>query len=292
MRHSKFLLLMAAVCALCGCGSQTSRLVQTSAASTASSSSASSSTPATTTVLGGIAVPEGATILSNLQTRAGNWRSFGQAPPDYTDCSAPCAQSTWAEVYGVANPSKSGNATMFDLDPKIPYADVLFTAGLIGQNSPQLPDTDHSLVPTLHHFIYDADFYVADPKVTQSLEFDISLWMSGSAGMTFGHQCNNLGDHKWDVWDNGSGRWVSTAVPCQLTVGWNHLTLQMERDSNDNVVYQSIALNGVTTPVNLESPSVATPAGWWGVAANYQMDSNSVGAPNTTYLDNLSVAAW
>jgi hypothetical protein len=231
-----------------------------------------------------------ATVLSNLQTASGNWRSFAQVGPDYVNCAASCSSATWEQIYGVAYPSLSGNATMFDLDPKVPYADALFTAGLIGQNSPQVPDSDHVLLPTLHSFTYDAWFYVVTPEVTQALEFDLSLWMSGVTGMTFGHQCNHLGDGDWDVWNNASSQWVDTGAPCQLAQGWNHVTIQMQRQSDNSLLYQSIALNGTTFTLNIASPPTTAPAGWWGLAANYQMDSDALGSPNTTYLDRFSVS--
>ncbi|HLJ77571.1 MAG TPA: hypothetical protein VKT75_09165, partial [Acidobacteriaceae bacterium] len=71
------------------------------------------------------------------------------------------------------------------MTPNMPYADVLFTASLIGQNA-QIDDADHTLLPSMHHFTYDADFYVDDPSVTSGLEFDVALWMDNNGGMTFG----------------------------------------------------------------------------------------------------------
>jgi hypothetical protein len=277
-----------AACALalavgCGGGPKATFGASTAAGTNGESGSSASSTT-------GSGSP--ATVLTNLQTASGNWRSFAQVGPSYGECPAPCPSATWEEIYGVAYPSLSGNATMFDLDPNVPYADALFTAGLIGQNSPQSPDADHVLLPTLHNFIYDAWFYVVTPEVTQSLEFDISLWMSGVTGMTFGHQCNHLGDGDWDIWNNATGQWVSTGAPCHLARGWNHVTIQVERQTDNSLLYQSIALNGTTFALNIQSPSIAAPEGWWGLAANYQMDSDALGSPNTTYLDELSVSYW
>lgn len=117
------------------------------------------------------------TTISDVQTASGNWQSCGQIGPKYLDCAAPCSESTWKEVYGVSSPSKNGDATQFELSPKLPGADVLFTAGLIGTNSTQTPDASHTLLPTLHHFTYSADFYVTNTTVTKALEFDISLFM-------------------------------------------------------------------------------------------------------------------
>lgn len=265
---------------LAGCGSQMNKQA------VLSSSSGPASTAATTDSTVNPAV------LSNLQTQAGNWQSFGQAGPDYVDCSAPCSESSWEQIFGVTDPSLSGNATMFDLDPRIPYADALFTAGVIGVNSPQIPDRTHTLLPSLHHFIYDTDFYVTNPGATQALEFDVSVWMSGIAGGTFGTECAHLGDGMWDIWNNATGHWESTGIPCEFVKGWNHFTLQVQRQADNSLLYESIALNGKTYTLNKVSASIMAPAGWWGINLNYQMDSNYLGTPNTTYLDNFSFSYW
>jgi hypothetical protein len=245
-----------------------------------SSSSGQSSTGATT-----------GTVIANIQAVAEDWRSWGQAAPNYVDCSAPCSESSWEEVYGVADPSLSGNATMFDLDPNMPYADALFSAGLIGQNAPHLRDYSHTLLPALHNFIYDTYFYVVKPEVTQSLEFDVAMDMNG-ADLTFGHQCNYLGDGQWDIWDNANSHWVSTGNPCKFVTGWNHLTIQVQREADNSLLYQSITLNGTVYTLNKAYPAGPAPASWYGLNVNFQMDGNSKGAPNTAYLDDLSFTYW
>lgn len=171
----------------------------------------------------------------------------------------------------------------------MPYADVLYTSGIIGANSPQVPDTAHTLLPTLHTFTYDSDFYVNDSAVSQALEFDVSLWMEGIAGMTFGSQCNHLGDGDWDIWNNQAGHWIDAGVPCKFTDGWNHVTLQLERESNNYTLYKSITLNGTTYTINKDFPPITAPSGWWGINLNFQMDSNYQGSQVTAYLDNLSL---
>lgn len=71
--------------------------------------------------------------------------------------------------------------------------------------------------------------------------------------------------------------------------GWNHVTLKFQRQANNDTLYKSITLNGATYAINREYPPTAVPAGWWGLTANYQMDSDDQGSPITTYVDNLSV---
>ncbi len=231
-------------------------------------------------------------LLSNLQA-SGGWRSWGQLAPSYADCSAPCSGVTWSMLPHIGSPSLSGNASQFNIGGTTPYSDVLWSNPLIGQYSTQnLPDTNHTLVPTLHNFTYDAYFYITNASITQVMEFDINMYMNG-VGMLWGTQCNNLGGKVWDIWDNVNAVWVSTGAACNLiNSGWNHVTIQAQRGSGNAVIYQSITLNGVTASINKAYPPFTVPVSWWGVTVNYQMDGNYQQAANTTYLDNFSLNYW
>jgi len=237
-----------------------------------------------------VTVASSAAKLSNIQANKG-WQSWGQLPPAYVDCS-PCSGLTWSMAYGITSPSKSGNATQFNTKGSAPYGVVLWYNPVIGQFSTEgLPDESHTLIPSLHNFIYDTDFYVTNPAVTQVLEFDVSMYMD-SIGMFWGTQCNHLGGGEWDVLDNVTQEWSKTSVTCNLVKGWNHLTLQVQRESDNSLLYQSITLNGVTASINQTSAPFTVPASWYGITANYQMDGDYKQSANTTYLDNLSLTYW
>lgn len=167
------------------------------------------------------------TVLQNLQA-SGGWSGYGELPPIYNTCSAPCSGVDWSMSQGVGWPSLSGNATQFTLGGTTPYSDALWTNPIIGQKTSQnLPDSDRSLLPSIHNFTYDADVYVTDARITQNLEFDISMYMNGT-GMIWGNQCDHLADGDWDIWDNVNARWVSTGAPCSfINKGWNHVTVQV-----------------------------------------------------------------
>lgn len=229
--------------------------------------------------------------ISNIQASKG-WNSWGQFFPDYVDCS-PCSGINWAIKPGVTSPSKSGNATRFDIAGTIPYGDVLFSNPLIGQFSTQgLPDTNHTILPALHNFTYDADFYVTNAKITQVLEFDINMYMN-AVGMIWGNQCRIVGGHEWDIWDNANAQWIPTGVPCNpIDNGWNHVTIQVQREADNTLRYQSITLNGVTAAINKSYPPFYVPASWYGVTVNYQMDGDSRLSANSTFLDNFSLTYW
>jgi hypothetical protein len=232
----------------------------------------------------------GGTKLTNLQANQG-WNSWGQLPPAYVDCS-PCSGLNWSTKYGITSPSKSGKATQFNTSGSTPYGVVLWYNPVIGQFSTQeLPDEGRSLIPSLHNFTYDTDFYVTNASVTQVLEFDVAMYMDG-IGMFWGTQCNHLGGGEWDVLNNVTQQWASAGVPCNLLNGWNHVTLQMQRESDNTLLYQSITLNGVTYAINKTYAPFAVPASWYGVTVNYQMDGDYKQSANTTYLDNLSLTYW
>ncbi len=235
-------------------------------------------------------VSGGGSGFSNLQA-SGGWSGYAQQPPSYGDCSN-CLPSgpgtTWAMYQGVKNPSLSNNATQFNLGGNMDYTDVLWNNHLIGDLSSQgMPDSNHTLVPTLHNFTYDVYFYGSNLGASQALEFDINQFFN-NMGFTWGHECRIAGGNEWDIWDNVNAKWVSTGVPCYpLENQWNHLTLQVQRTSSNQLLYQSITFNGTTYNINKTSGTFSAP-GWWGITVNYQMDGNYAQSAYTVYVDKLN----
>ena len=239
-----------------------------------------------------VTVQSNGTSLRNLQA-SGGWKSWGELPPGYGICPYPCPGVTWSMQQGIKTPSLSGNATQFNIGGTKPYADVLWSNPLIGQNSTQgVPDSGHTLLPSLHNFTYDVYFYPTNLDVTQVLEFDISMYFDG-LGLIWGNQCNLGGGHVWDIWDNTGHHWVSSGVPCNpINNTWNHLTIQVQRESDNWLLFQSITLNGVTMPVNKYYAPGSAPGKWWGITVNFQMDGNRRQAAYSTYLDNFTFTYW
>jgi hypothetical protein len=192
-----------------------------------------------------------------------------------------------------ASPSLTGNATQYNLGGTTPYSDVLFENPVIGQFSTQgLPDTDQKLVPSLHNFTYDAWFYLVNPAQTQAVEFDVN-WFMNTIGMTWGTECRVEGGHEWDIWDNVNAKWVPTGVPCNpYTTGWNHVTVNVQRTANNQLLYQSITLNGYTATLNRTYAPFTVPADWYGITVNYQMDGDQKQAAITTYVDKFNFMYW
>lgn len=230
----------------------------------------------------------GGKVISAIQGASG-WGQWGELPPVYNVCN-PCSGVTFSMAQHQGNISLSGNATKFTMGGNTPYADALFYNPIMGQNSTILPDTAHTLVPSLHNFTYDTYFYVTNLSITQSLEFDINSYPGGGVGMQFGTQCDHLGSGDWDIWNNVEAKWVPTGAPCNMVNnGWNHVTIQVQRQSNNDLLYQTITMNGVTYNINQTMAPFQVPSSWYGMTVNFQMDGNYNQAANTVYLDNFNV---
>ena len=189
---------------------------------------------------------------------------------------------------GVKNPSLSGNATQFNLGGNMDYSDVLWNNHLIGDLSSQgISDSNHTLVPHYHSFTYDVYFYGTQIGNSQALEFDINQFFNGM-GFTWGHECRIAGGNEWDIWDNANAKWVPTGISCYpLQNQWNHLTIQVQRTSSNQLLYQSITFNGVTSTLNKTYGPFSAP-GWWGITINYQMDGNFAQWAYDIVVDNLN----
>ena len=244
-----------------------------------------------TITVGAAATPKiGGSSLINLHKAP--WTGWGEYPPAYNICN-PCGGGvTWSWKYGVSSPSLSGSSTRFSIGGSHPYADALFVSRVIGQGSSLVPDGNHSILPNVHNFVYDVYFYPANLNAAEVLEFDIAMYLNGKS-YTWGNQCRLINGHAWDVWDNVGHKWVSANLPCYpINNAWNHLTIQMQRTSSNQVLMRSIALNGNTAWINRYFNPAGAPGSWYGVTLNFQMDGNSHQTPYSVYLDKLQLNYW
>lgn len=228
--------------------------------------------------------------FSNLQ-RSGGWAQFGQGPPNFVDCSpSPCNGISFSMTQGVSSPSLSGAAAEFNVSGTTPYSDALFNNHLIGQMSSQgMPDADGTIVPSLHDFTYDVYFYGDNLNLAQAVEFDVNQFFGGM-GFIWGTECRIASGNQWDIFDNQSARWIPTGIPCYPNSNsWNHVTINVQRNADNSMQYDSITLNGQTSTLNWTFGHGSAP-NWYGVTINYQMDGDSRQDSYNIYLDNLTVS--
>lgn len=249
-------------------------------------------TPITITVGSGGGGGDSGTF-TNLHQEPG-WNGYALLPPLYDICNS-CVpsgpQATWSMTQKISSPSLSGNSSKMSIGGDTDYADILWNNHLIGNFSTQgMPDNNHTIIPNLYNFTYDVYFYVDDANISQALEFDINEFVGGNSYI-WGHECRIAGGNEWDIWDNPGQKWHPTGVACNpLSNAWNHLTLQVQRTSDNQLLFQSITLNGATATLNYyENPTATT---WYGVTINYQQDGNYEQTPYSVWLDELNFSYW
>ncbi len=232
-------------------------------------------------------------VFTNLQEQP-SWTGYALLPPLYNicpSCTPSGPQATWSMTQNISSPSLSGKSSLMDIGGETAYADILWNNHLIGNFSSQgMPDYNQTIVPSLHNFTYDVYFYVENPSVSQALEFDINQFVGGYSYI-WGHECRIAGGNEWDIWDNPSQTWHPTGIACKpVANAWNHLVLQVQRTSDNHILFQSITLNGVTSTLNYyENPTTTT---WYGVTVNYQQDGNYQQTPYSVWLDKLNFTYW
>jgi len=248
-----------------------------------------SPTPPTPTSPTPTSAASSGTSLSDLQA-SGGWGQYGQGPPNFVDCSpSPCDGISFSMTQGVQSPSMSGNATEFNVGGSTPYSDALFNNHLIGPLSSQgMFDTNQTQVSAIYDFTYDVYFYGDNLDLSEALEFDVNQYFDGM-GFIYGHQCRIANGNEWDIFDNEKGQWISTGIPCfPNSNSWNHLTIKVQRTSDNHLKYQSITLNGTTNTLSW-SLGHGSASDWYGVTVNFQMDGNYRQDSYNAYLDNLTL---
>jgi hypothetical protein len=248
------------------------------------------STKDVTVTVGGTGTVAGK-VLSNLQSKSG-WKGYGELPPKYAICSSCGSGLGWSMNQGISSPSMDGKAAKYNIWGSLAYADVLWNNHLIGDGSSQgLPDSAHTIVPGIHNLTYDTYFYGSSLTLAQNIEFDIGQFFNGM-GFMFGTECVTYNSSVWKIWDNVNAKWVSTKAPCKpLSNQWNHVVLQFARTSDNQLLYKSITLNGVTTTLNVKYPHFYAP-GWYGLVVNFQLDGNYKLNDYSVYLDKLNVSYY
>ena len=181
-------------------------------------------------------------------------------------------------------PSLDGHATRYFLGGSKAYTNALFWKELIYP-------TSSSVNSATHHFIYDVYFYIKDPSAAQSLEWDINQYVGGRKYL-WGTQCSYRAAGTWDIYDNIGHKWVSTGIPCHTPTAytWHHVTLEMERTTDNRLHYVSVAMDGATHYINRYYAPTST--SYNSVTINYQMDGNSSMTDYYTWLDKLTLKYW
>jgi hypothetical protein len=251
------------------------------------------------------AIPLTVTVTSQAQTTISGIQNM----PGWQSCSAVfpagsqragqlCAAGnksvpTSAMTEGIATPSMDGKSAQFSMsapggssNPTYGYSNYLYFNPIAGGNN-------------VSHFTYDLYFWIDHPDAPQALEFDLNQAYddTGSGNpqrWVWGSECNFKGETpgRWDIWDDASGTWRATSVPCNPFPAntWNHLTWSVER-VGDQVHYITLTVNGQVYNVDTYYNNQT---GWdlEEIDTAFQLDLDSNADPYNVWLDQVNLTAY
>jgi hypothetical protein len=225
------------------------------------------------------------TTISGIQNMPGWQTCAGDFPAGSGRAGQVCASGnpnppTFSMKQGQPSPAMDGQSAQFSISGPNGYSNQLSFNAIAGGNN-------------VSHFIYDLYFYIDNPAAPQALEFDINQTFGGTRWV-WGSECNFKGETPpmWDIWDDGTGIWRETNVPCDVFPAntWIHLIWTVER-VGDQVHYISLQVGNqvynVDTYYNdqpdwtLEEIDVA-----------FQMDLAQPPVPYNVWLDEVNLTAY
>ncbi len=217
--------------------------------------------------------PPWAKIFSNVHT-GGTWGSCHDPA-----CAGGSGEGTYWMAQNQSNPSMSGRST--ELFNSGVWANALFWHPL-GANSSQ------------RNFLIDYYLYVDDASksAAQSMEQESYQFVSGWNYM-MGTQCD-IGRGVFDTWDQASGRWYGTSVPCHAFSPntWHHLQWYITNDTNaHNYTYRVLVVDGQSYSLNITRNAGTT--GWSdNLGIQWQLDVNATGAGYHEWIDKGTLTIW
>ena len=140
------------------------------------------------------------------------------------------------------------------------------------------------------------DFYVQVDQDSlsnvQALEYDAYQFLGGYNYM-IGTQCNYAAK-VWDTWNEYTGHWLHTTIPCQKFAPdtWHHIQWYMTTDhANQTYTYVTLVVDG--TAYNLNQTQPAKNNGWSdNIGVQWQLDVNASGGGYHEWVDNATFTIW
>lgn len=154
------------------------------------------------------------------------------------------------------------------------------------------------------HFVYDTYLMIhSDCGSTNcgnlaNIEMDMNQVLADRDVIIYGVQCDGWsGTWDYTVISSGRSTWKHANAGCdphQWTRDvWHHVQLAYSRDDAGNVTYESVSLDGQTTPLSGATGPSRFALNWGPVLlTNLQMDGQGSSGAQTMEMANTTVYAW
>lgn len=213
------------------------------------------------------------TVIDNIEQSP--WLTCGNCG----NTGATGATAAYSDTRGIATPSEDGASTQFSIAATVPYTNGYFY-------QPHAP-----IAGKINALAYEFDLYIpqGSENLPQAIEFECQQILDGWV-YNFAWQAEYPG-HVWRIFNYGTKTWESAGIPfTAFTPGaWHHVVAEYHNDpATHTVLHDALTVDGTRYSVNI------THAAFFSGSANqftnaFQLDSNGVAAPYSTYVDRMKI---
>ncbi|HSK43157.1 MAG TPA: hypothetical protein VLA83_04630 [Candidatus Binatia bacterium] len=250
-----------------------------SASASSSSQSSPNATPTPSPTPGTVPSPSPtptstATVINRVEESP--WLTCGNCGNN--GATGPTA--TYFDTLGIATPSEDGSATQFSIAATVPY-----TNGYFYQR--------HTPVATqINALTYEFDIYIpaGSENLPQGIEFECQQILNGWV-YNFSWQALYTGN-VWRIFDYGLKRWDATGIALtRFTPGtWHHIVAEYHNDTvAHTVLHDALTVDGVRMPVNITHNAFFSGAVNNQFTNAVQLDSNSIAAAYSVFIDQMKI---
>jgi hypothetical protein len=231
-------------------------------------------TPTPTPSTGLPTPPASAKTFSNINQVSSGWVPCGDPA-----CAGGSGSGNYWQAFFQSSPSMTGSSMEI-------YRDGVWANALWHHKQ--------GAINSATNFLWDFYFQVDQASLThgQALEYDVFQFVGGYNYM-IGTECD-YGHALWDTWNEATGHWVHTTIPCpKLAPGtWHHIQWYMTTNhANHTYTYKTFVIDGKVYNVNQTQPAKYLA---WGdnLGAQYQLGVNATGGGFHEWIDKEKLTVW
>jgi len=195
-----------------------------------------------------------------------------------SECANAGGGATYSMTRGISSPSLDGRSTRFTLGGTKAWSHALYYRWMSSNSSAS-------------NFVYDIYYYFKNPGASSGMEFSSSQ-RKGYKWYRWDTQCSFLLG-VWQLWDNSSGRWIKTSIPCKRPTAyrWNHLIIEGKR-RDGRVLFVSLTLNGKKYYINKSYAPKSMSSSSSAVNIHFQLNGNKYQTDYQVWGDKFTLKYW
>jgi hypothetical protein len=211
-----------------------------------------------------------ATTFSRIEEMSG-WKSCGNCTKLYG--------ATYSMQQHVSSPSRDGDSTKFSVGGSSSGGAALWYRWM-SSNS------------TATNFVYDLYYYMKTPGAAGAMEFSASQ-RSGYKWYRWDTQCLFTDIAVWRLWNNATGHWYRTSIPCKRPAPytWTHLVWEGKK-VNGKVLFVSLSVNGQKHYLNKTFDPKYMGSSDNSVKVHFQLNGNSQMTDYSAWGDQFKLTYW